>query len=424
MTDFDGGAGERLIERCDDLARFSEDETGLTRPFLTASHRASIDLTAAWMRAAGMTTRLDACGTLIGRYEGDGRDPRAVLIGSHLDTVRNAGRYDGMLGVVAAIDCVERLHRAGRRLAFPLEVVAFGDEEGQRFGVALIGSRAMAGSLPAEWLDRVDAKGISLAEALTAFGLDPARIGEARREPREVRAWLELHIEQGPLLEAADRALGTVTAICGASRAEVTFRGEAGHAGTVPMGMRRDAVVGAAEFAVAVETAAREASIVATVGAISARPGAVNVIAHTATLSLDVRAARDDLRTAVVAGLRDTAHRIAERRGLGCGFRVYYETPATLCDPQLIAACDRVLARRGFAPMHLTSGAGHDGIALGEVVPIAMIFVRCAGGISHHPGEFVTAADAGEGAEALYDLLIDLDASTPSRPVPAEAAGP
>jgi allantoate deiminase len=408
MIDLDSGSGAHLVARCDELARLSEDESGITRPFLTASHRASIELVDAWMRAAGMTTRLDACGTLIGRYEGDGRDPRAVLIGSHLDTVRNAGRYDGMLGVVAAIDCVERLHRTGHRLAFPVEVVAFGDEEGLRFGVALIGSRAMAGTLPAEWLDRSDALGTTLARALTDFGLDPARLGEARREPAEVRAWLEVHIEQGPLLETTDRALGTVTAICGASRAEVTFRGVSGHAGTVPMAMRHDAIPAAAEFAVAVEAAARNAGIVATVGTISARPGAVNVIAHTATVSLDVRAAHDAVREAVVAELRRTALRIADRRGLDCDFRVYYETPATLCDPALIAACDRVLARRGFAPMHLTSGAGHDGIALGAVMPIAMIFVRCAGGISHHPAESVTAADAGESAAALLDLLREL----------------
>lgn len=413
MTNPEGISGVALLARCDALARLSTDADKLSRPFLTAAHRASIDLVEEWMRAAGLTTRLDACGTLIGRYDGYGRDPRVVLIGSHLDTVDNAGRYDGMLGVVAAIACVERLHREGRRLAFAIEVVAFGDEEGQRFGVALIGSRAMAGTLPPEWLDRRDADGVTLAEALRRFGLDPARLAEARRDPAELAAWLELHIEQGPRLEAADRPLGTVTAICGATRAEVVFRGEAGHAGTVPLAMRRDALLGAAEFATAVETAVLRTEAVATVGAIRARPGAANVIAHTATALLDVRAADDDLRLGIVARLREVAGTIARARRLTCDVHVYYETAATPCDPRLIAACDRVLAATGTAPLHLTSGAGHDGIALAQIVPIGMIFVRCAGGISHHPEESVTAADAGRGAEAMSDLLGELDRLAP-----------
>ncbi len=403
--------GRLVIERCEALAALSERPGELTRRFLTPAHRASIELTAGWMREAGMTTRLDAAGTLIGRYEGDGRESRPLLVGSHLDTVCNGGRYDGMLGVVATIACVDQLKRAGRRLAFPIEVPAFGDEEGARFGIALIGSRAMAGTLPAEWLTRRDGDGVSLAEALAGFGLDPARLGEAARRPGDQLGYLELHIEQGPVLEAEDLPLGAVTGICGATRAEVGFAGRSGHAGTVPMAARRDALAGAAEFVLAAEEIARASAgaVLATVGRIGAEPGAANVIAGRCGLTLDVRAPTDPARRAAVARILDTARAIAARRGLEVSIDVFYDADAAPCDAALVADVAACLAARGIVVRSLASGAGHDGMALAAVMPYAMIFMRCAGGISHHPAEAITAEDAAEGTAALLDLLYRLD---------------
>lgn len=406
-------AGEALLARCDALAALTEEPGRLTRTYLTPRHAEANALVAEWMTAAGMAVRVDPLGNLIGRYEGARPGAPAVVIGSHLDTVRDAGRYDGMLGVVTGIAVVEALHRAGRRLPVAVEVTGFGDEEGVRFGATLIGSRALAGTLDAAVLDTPDRDGIPLRDALAAFGCDPARWQQAARRPEELRAYLEVHIEQGPELERLGLPVGVVTAIAGATRRAVTLTGMAGHAGTVPMDGRRDALAGAAEAVLAVESVGRDHGVVATVGRIEALPGAVNVIPGAARFTVDLRAADDAARAAALADLDGRLVAIAARRGLGLAQEPLHENAATPCDPALMAAFAAAVARAGLPVHRLMSGAGHDAMAMAAVTPVAMLFVRCAGGISHNPAESITAADAGTAAAVLLDTLLQLAEDTP-----------
>ena len=287
----------RIMQRCDALARHSELPGGLTRVFLSPESRAAGEAVLGWMREAGMQARLDAIGNVVGRYEGARAGLPCLMLGSHLDTVRDAGRYDGMLGVVSAIECVHVLNTAGRRLPFSVEVVGFGDEEGVRFGTTLLGSRALAGTLDPKVLETRDAAGKSIAEALRDFGLDPCFIPDIKKQAHEVLAYAELHIEQGPVLEAERLPVGVVSAINGFTRLRVTLRGEAGHAGTVPMHLRRDALAAAAECVLAVEKISKaHRELVGTVGRIEARPGAINVIPGEVQFTVDVRSPEDHLR--------------------------------------------------------------------------------------------------------------------------------
>jgi allantoate deiminase len=400
-------AAERVMARSNQLAEISETPGELTRVYLSPEHLQANALVAQWMNDAGMTAWQDAVGNVCGRYDAQQEGAPALLLGSHLDTVRNAGRYDGMLGVLTAIEIVAWLNRHDRRLAQAIEIVGFGDEEGTRFGITLLGSRGLTGSWPPEWLDCCDAQGISVAQAMVNAGLDPARIAHAARLPEEFSASLELHIEQGPVLEGEDLALGVVTAINGARRLNCRFDGQAGHAGTVPMAHRRDALAGAAEWMLAIEqlTQASDPTLVATVGTLNCQPGAVNVIPGSVTLSLDIRSPSDDTREALLVNLLEKARQIAQRRGLTFSHDIFYTTPATPCDPVLQAtlarACDTVQGRA----LSLPSGAGHDSMALAERWPVAMLFVRCAGGISHHPAESVEQADVALALQA-YSLAV------------------
>ncbi|STV30186.1 N-carbamoyl-L-amino acid hydrolase [Klebsiella pneumoniae] len=287
-------AASRVMARADQLAALSETADALTRVYLSPEHLQANQLVGQWMQAAGMMVWQDSVGNICGRYEGQQEGAPAVLLGSHLDTVRNAGRYDGMLGVLAAIEVVQRLHQQGRRLAKAIEIVGFGDEEGTRFGITLLGSRGVTGTWPESWLSQCDADGVSVAQALVNAGLDPARIAHAARHPRDIAAYLELHIEQGPCLEQAGLALGVVEAINGARRLNCRFTGEAGHAGTVPMLHRKDALAAAAEWMVQVENLTRQrgGNLVATVGTLRCAPGAVNVIPGEVQLTLDIRGRR------------------------------------------------------------------------------------------------------------------------------------
>ena len=388
------------------LAAISETPGGLTRGFLTSEHRRASALVRSWMQEAGMTAGMDAIGNMVGRYEGEVPGRPALVLGSHLDTVRDAGAWDGMLGVLAAIACVADLHRAGRRLPFAVEVIGFGDEEGLRFGATMLGSRALAGTFDPALLACRDAAGIDLATALRDFGLDPAAISGAARQPEELLAYAELHIEQGPVLEAAGLPAGCVSAIAGAMRYEVEVRGMAGHAGTVPMAARRDALAAAAECVLAVETRCRrEAGLVGTVGVIEASPGAVNVIPGRARFTLDLRAPEDAVRRRAAADLLAAFAVIAERRGVELRPRLVHELAAVPCAPWLMDQIDAAIAGRGIAPLRLASGAGHDGMALAAIAEIGMIFVRCRGGVSHHPDEFVSPADAATGVRVLLDFV-------------------
>ncbi|EPL0215950.1 allantoate amidohydrolase, partial [Serratia marcescens] len=330
-------AAARVMARCDELAAISAEPGKLTRLYLSAEHRRANALVGEWMRESGMQVWQDSVGNICGRYEGLTPAAPALLLGSHLDTVRNAGRYDGMLGVLTALETVTHYYRQGRRLPLALEVIGFADEEGARFGVTLLGSRGLTGQWPQEWLAQTDADGVSIAQAMRDFGLDPAAIAQARRAPNEIRAYLELHIEQGPCLEAADLALGVVTAINGARRLTCTFSGEAGHAGTVPMVQRKDALAAAAEWITAVETLTRAADphLVATVGCIECLPGAVNVIPGEVRLTLDVRGPQDAQLAALLTALLAQAQAICARRGVRFASEEFYRIDATACDSEL-----------------------------------------------------------------------------------------
>ena len=387
-----------VLERCDRLAEVSEEPERLVRRYATPAMRKANDLVAGWMQQAGLSVREDAAGNLVGRREGGG--PRALVLGSHLDTVLDAGRYDGPLGVVAGIALVERLR--DRRLPFALEVVGFADEEGLRYGTAFLGSSAMAGRFAPAWLTLADADGVTLADALRAFGGDPYAVPAAARSADELLAYCELHIEQGPVLERRDAAVGVVTAIAGQSHAEARFTGEAGHAGTVPMDARRDALAAAAEFVLAVEALARErAPLVATVGRLGVRPGARNVIPGEARMTLDVRHGSDAVRREAVEGLRAEADRIAAARGVELRWRSRGETPAVPTSPELRERLEAAVAAAGVAVERLPSGAGHDGVAMAAVAPIAMLFVRCERGISHNPAEAVAEEDVAVALDVL-----------------------
>lgn len=394
------------MARLEQLARFSADPDRLTRLYLTPPHKAAALQVEAWMREAGMATHMDAAGSVIGRYEGAHPDAPVVILGSHIDTVRDAGKYDGALGVLAAIQAVNELHAAGERLDVAVEVAAFGDEEGVRFPVTLTGSRALAGTVDPASLDVADEDGMTLREALQAFGCDPLSIPAARRDPAKVAGYVELHIEQGPVLESEDLAVGVVTAISGANRFTVDVSGEAGHAGTVPMTLRRDALAAAAEMILAVEgLAAGTSDLVATVGRVTAQPGAVNVIAAGARFTLDIRSPSDAVRTAAIETLRTRLGEIAARRRVQVGMACFYEQSATACDAGLMVRLDTAVARQNIAPRRLPSGAGHDGLAMAALAPVGMLFLRCKGGISHAPAESITAEDAGIGVAVLTDFL-------------------
>jgi len=385
-----------VIGRCRELAAVSEEAGALTRPFATPAMARANALVAGWMDAAGMTTRTDAAGNLVGHLPGVELDAGALLLGSHLDTVRDAGAFDGPLGVLTAIACVERLRAQEITLPFAVDVYGFADEEGLRYGTAYLGSRAVAGTFDPELFALTDAGGIHLRDALTAFGGDPVAIASAARA--DAIGYLEVHMEQGPVLARAREPVGVVTAIAGQTRAQLTFTGEAGHAGTVPMAARRDAACALAEFILAVEQTGRaEPGLVATVGRLSASPGAPNAVPGEATASLDVRHAVDAVRAAATAALLDRATAIGAARDVAVAWEPRMDAPAVAMDPRLVAA----LAEAAGSVPQLPSGAGHDAAALAAAMPVGMLFVRCAGGVSHSPAESVDAADA----EAALDVL-------------------
>jgi len=393
-----------VLERADALAACSEDPGRLTRRFATPALAQAGDLVSEWMRAAGMGVRRDAIGNVIGRWEPAGGAPAGtLLLGSHLDTVVDAGRYDGMLGVLVGLACVEQL---GDDVPFAVELYGFADEEGVRYGTAYLGSSVVAGALADEALGRRDADGVTMAEAIEAFGGDPGALAASERDAADLLGYVEVHIEQGPVLEAEDLPVGVVTGIAGQTRAEVAFAGVAGHAGTVPMALRRDALVAAAEWIVAVEALARATEgLVATVGELRVEPGASNVIPARAALSLDVRHLDDAAREAAVAALRERAAAIATARGIGVEWAEVQATPAVACSPGLVAELEAAVADAGVRVERLPSGAGHDAAVMSRLCDAAMLFVRCAGGVSHNPAEAVTAEDVAVAIDVTSRLL-------------------
>ncbi|HUB94425.1 MAG TPA: allantoate amidohydrolase [Stellaceae bacterium] len=406
MVGFSGNFGEQILARAKELAAISEDDGALTRLFLSPQHKAANDRVAGWMRDASLSARVDPIGNLVGRYEGETPGLPAVMLGSHLDTVRDAGMYDGMLGVLTAISCVEALARQGRRLPFAIEVIGFADEEGVRFGSAMQGSHAIAGTFDPARLTMQDAAGIAMSTALEEFGLDPTAVSGAARRRQDILAYVELHIEQGPVLERHGLPVGIVTSINGVTRLEVTLLGHAGHAGTVPMDQRQDALAAAAECVLAVEARCRaESGLVGTVGVLHASPGAINVIPGEAHFFVDLRAPEDAPRRAAVEDVQSAIAAIAARRGVTQRSRVVHELAAAPCAPWLMGQIERAVEAEAIVPFRLPSGAGHDGMVIKTIADIGMIFVRCAGGVSHNPAESITAADAEAGARVLLRFL-------------------
>jgi allantoate deiminase len=391
-----------VLERCARLGEISEEPDRLVRRFATPAMREANDLVAGWMAEAGMAVREDAAGNVIGRR---GSGSRTLMLGSHLDTVIDAGRFDGPLGVISGIALVERLPE----LPFAIEVVGFSDEEGVRYPTTFLGSSAVAGTFRPGWLGLEDAAGVTLADALRGFGGDPAQIGSATRSPDELLGYCELHIEQGPVLERRGAAVGVVTTISGQTHAELTFRGEAGHAGTVPMNARRDALAAAAEWMLAAEAVSRRRpGLVSTVGKLDVRPGARNVIPGEVWLTLDVRHTSDAVRRQAVADLRAEAERVCAGREVALQWDARGETPAVPTSPELTERLTDAVVATGLHAESLPSGAGHDGVAMAAVAPIAMLFVRCAGGVSHNPAESVAEADVGVALDVLERFVGDL----------------
>jgi allantoate deiminase len=379
------------------LGELSEEPDRLTRRFATPALARARDAVAGWMEDAGMTTRRDAVGNVVGRH---GAGERPLVLGSHLDTVPNAGAFDGPLGIVVAIAVVERLALGGPQPSSPVEVVAFADEEGTRFGTSFLGSAAYVGAFEPAWLDLVDGEGTTLREAILAEGGEPdAAVGA--RSP-DLAGYLEVHIEQGPVLEREGCPVGVVTAIAGQTRARIVLTGEAGHAGTLPMDARHDALAAAAEVVLAVERHGRaEEGLVATVGSLALSPNVGNVVPGQARLLLDVRHADDGVRRRAADEIRAETVGIAARRGVRADWTTRYDTPAVVIDETLRARLADGVRARGLPVRDLASGAGHDAVVLSRVCPAAMLFVRCAGGISHDPRESVSEEDVAVALDVL-----------------------
>ena len=387
-------AADEVVARCRELARISDEPGRLTRVFGGAGMERANALVGRWMAEAGMAVRVDAARNLVGHLPGSDPGAGTLLVGSHLDTVRDAGAFDGPLGVLCAIDCVARLRAEEVTLPFALDVLAFSDEEGVRFGSAYLGSRAVAGTLDDALLGAADADGVTVREALGP--------GDASRAGEPLLGYCEVHIEQGPVLEQRDLPVGVVTAIAGATRAEVRFTGRAGHAGTVPMALRRDAACALAELVLAVEAVGRSVDgLVATVGRLEALPGAPNVVPGAALATVDVRHADDRARSGAVAAIVARAEAVAAARDVTVAWRGLLDTAAVTMDTALAERLAQAVAAVGVEPLRLASGAGHDAVALAGLAPVAMLFVRCAGGVSHHPDESVAVADVAVALDVL-----------------------
>lgn len=414
--DNDLSLADDIFDKIDALAELSESNDYLTRRSLTKEHRRANELVGSWMRKAGMRVHTDAAGNIIGRIEGlvsgiETTDQPAMLIGSHLDTVRNGGRYDGMLGVVLPVVCLQYLQDNQIRLPYPVELVGFCDEEGVRFPSTLIGSRAIAGTLKRDVLNERDAEDISVAEALEAFGAIGS-IETAARKSSQLLGFIECHIEQGPVLEQEDLPVGIVTAISGASRFNITVTGKAGHAGTVPMNLRKDALVAASECIIAIEKlCAGMQDLVGTVGQINALPGAGNVIPGEVNFSLDLRSSDNNHRAQATSQIEDALQAIAETRQVQINIERTYHADGVVCDSWLTGQLGNAIKNTGYRLHSMPSGAGHDAMAIADITRVAMLFVRCKDGLSHHPDESITKEDALAAANVLINFLQQFNAT-------------
>lgn len=393
-----------LMGRLDAFASFSDEESALTRFYLSKAHALAAEQYVAWCGESGISAYIDPVGNVRARYDGRLPGSPALMIGSHIDTVRNAGRYDGNLGALAALSVVEELAASDERLDVAIEIIAFGDEEGVRFPTTLSGSRTLAGLFSEATLDQTDAEGVAMRDALVKFGCDPAQIAPARA--RGLSAFVELHIEQGPVLESEGLPVGVVTEINGATRLHATIRGLAGHSGTVPMGLRVDALAAAAEMILRIEERAKlEGDLVATVGRLEVDPGAANVIPAEARFTIDVRGPSDSRRRRAVADISRRLAAIANDRNAGLILTQTHDASAFQCAPDIVAGLTRSVERSGLPVRLLPSGAGHDTMIMGTLCPSGMLFVRCRHGISHSPLESISTEDCAAGLMVLMEFV-------------------
>ncbi|WP_019241899.1 MULTISPECIES: allantoate amidohydrolase [Bacillus] len=402
-------SGKRIFERAEELASCSCSSIGVTRlPFTEESAKAGI-LIEKWMNEAGMTVRKDGLNNIIGRYEGENPDAPILIIGSHLDTVIEGGKYDGMLGVITGIEVVQSLFDSGIILDHPIEVVGFCDEEGVRFHSTFLGSRAIAGTLTDVDLERKDEDGISIAEALKTIGINPLDYLMCRKKKEDVLGYLELHIEQGPVLENENQSVGVVSGIAGATRFSFEIEGKAGHAGTVPIELRQDALVGAAELIQYIESVMwKNRPLVATVGKLLVHPGASNVIPSLVKGTLDIRDIDKTRKESAIHEILIESKKICKSRGLQITFEKVMEADPVVCSDRFNSIIEAAIIQSGGNPIKLFSGAGHDAMAMADITEVAMIFVRCKDGLSHHPDECVTVEDVEAGAEVLYSTVLKI----------------
>ena len=401
--------GQYAQDRLSDIAKCSVDEIGVTRFPFTPEHKAALGVIQSWMAQAGLQVHMDAAGTLIGRKQGPDGAP-FLLIGSHQDSVRNGGRYDGIMGVVLGCLALEKLKAEAVELPFSVEILAFADEEGVRFPTALMGPRALAGTFDPAVLDMKDKDRVSLRRALADFGGDPNGVSSLARDPVKTAGYLEIHIEQGPVLEAADTALGIVTGICGIERNTVNFTGETGHAGTVPMDSRRDALVAASDFISAIHDAAMKIpDLRATVGALSLHPNVVNAIPRKVELTVEIRALDDTVRDNFARLAQSAGDRISGLRRVGFSMERTYQQPAVPCDTNMMGDLEAAVAAIGQTAPRLPSGATHDASAMADLCPTSMLFVRCKDGVSHKPEEFAASDDMDAAIHAIAGFLRALE---------------
>ena len=407
--------GERLWRRLSELAEVGKQESGgITRLSFTDEERSAKDLVASLMEEAGLAVREDAAGNLFGRREGADPDAPAVLVGSHVDSVYEGGNFDGPLGVLAGVEVAQTMEEGGVETVRPVEVVAFTDEEGARFSFGMIGSRALAGTLSEEDLEHEDADGISIADAMRHHGLDPEKIAEATRPRGSLAAYLELHIEQGRVLENGGLPVGIVTGIAAPVWHRLVFTGETGHAGTTPMQLRRDALAVAAEVMVGVEEeASATGTTVGTVGQVGVEPGGINIIPGRVELSLDLRDIEEGTRDLVEDRILQRARGVCERRGVGFETEVLQRMTPVACSETVRGAVRAACEGLGLGTRDLASGAAHDGMQLVGLCPVGMIFVRSKDGVSHSPDEWSSKEDCTAGANVLYQATLDLASRHP-----------
>lgn len=399
--------GPQVMQWAEAIGAWSDDEGALTCAYMTDAHRRTAAQLAEWMRQAGMQVHIDAVGNVVGRYAASTLDAKTLITGSHYDTVRNAGKYDGRLGILLPVAVVRHLHERGERLPFHLEVVGFAEEEGVRFKSTFLGSSALAGRFNAALLDQQDGNGITMRQALADAGHDVDAIAAIARDPARLLGFVEVHIEQGPVLLERGLPLGVVTAIAGSSRYLVELTGLSSHAGTTPMGMRKDAAAAAAEIVLLVERRCAQApSLVGTVGQLEVPGGSVNVVPGRCKLSLDIRAADDAVRLAAVDEVLAGISAICARRQVGLSVFKLLEAEAAPCAPRLMDQLGVAVERAGLPRFDLPSGAGHDAMQMAAITDVAMLFTRCGnGGISHNPLETMTADDAEVAGQVLLDFL-------------------